>query len=117
MPFKPTDFYTLSGAAKVYNCWTDKVTKFDSSSFYNWEQDNEPVYDLEERTYLNWEHAGFHGSSVPGIIYTVSAHAVETGQVDCNRNIFADVSSAVEALPSEIRFPVLIEVANFVGMG
>ena len=117
MPFKPTDFYTLSGAAKVYNCWTGKVTKFDSSSFYNWEQDNEPVYDLEERTYLNWEHAGFHGSSVPGIIYTVSAHAVETGQVDCNRNIFADVSSAIEALPSEIRFPVLIEVANFGGMG
>ena len=117
MPFRPNDFYTLSGDANLYNCWTDKVTKFDSSSFYNWEQDNEPLYDLEERTYVNWEHAGFHGSSVPGLVFTVSADAQAAGFIDCGKNIFTDVSSAIEALPSELRFPVLIEVANYGNMG
>ena len=71
MPFNIADIYTTSGDATLFNSWTTPVTKFDPSSFYNWEQDNEPLHDLEERTYMNWEHAGFHTSTVPGMVLTV----------------------------------------------
>ena len=116
MAFYPNDFYTTSGTATVTNSWTSTVYKHDPSSFYNWEQDNEPLHDLEERTYMNWEHAGFHTSSVPGMVLTVSADTPAATLV-ASSNIFTTVSAAIEALPSDIRFPILIEIANFGYMG
>ena len=116
MPFRPYDIYTSSGSASLFNSWTTPVTKFDTSSFYNWEQDNEPIHDLEERTYLNWEHAGLHLSSVPGMVFTVSADT-PAATLAASSNIFTTVSAAIEALPTEIRFPILIEVANFGNIG
>lgn len=114
--FSPNDIYTTSGSNKLYNCWTQNVTKYTTSSFYNWEQDNEPVYDLEQRTYHNWEQLGFPTSSIPGLALVVSANtpAATTG---CNSNIFPTFSGAIAALPQVIRFPVLIEVATFGDLG
>jgi len=116
MPFKKSDIYTTSGDATLFNSWTTPVTKFDSSSFYNWEQDNEPLHDLEERTYMNWEHAGFHTSTVPGMVLSVSADT-PAATLTANPNIFTTVSAAVEAIPSDIRFPIIMEVANFGDLG
>jgi len=98
------------------HCWTDKVTKFDSSAFYNWEQDNMPVYDLEERTHYLWEKLGFPTSSIPGIALAVSADASDS-DIACNKNVFRTVSAAIAALPEMINFPVLIEIANFGDLG
>ena len=116
MVFNRFDNYTPSGSSKLYNSWTPYVSKFDTSSFYNWEQDNLPLYDLEERTYELWEQQGYPTSSVPGISLVVSADATTQGfQVDSN--IFPDVSSCIRALPKVIRFPVQIEVCNFGDLG
>ena len=111
--FQVADIYTSSGATVLQHCWTPNVTKFDSSSFYHWEQDNEPVYDLEERTYLNWEQLGFPTSSVPGLALVVSGDATSA----CNSNVFTTVSAAVAALPQVLRFPVIIEIASFGELG
>ena len=116
MAFNPNDIYTSSGSAKLYNSWTPTVAKFDTSSFYNWEQDNLPIYDLDERTYELWEYNGFVTSSVPGLALTVSADA-PAATLLANRNVFTSVSAAIAALPRVIRFPVLIEVCNFGDMG
>ena len=113
--FVKGDIYTGSGAVPVYDCWTQNVTKFDSSSFYNWEQDNEPVHDLKERTYLNWERLGFPTSSVPGMVLTVSADANISDP--CQSNIYNDLSNAIAALPERIRYPILIEVGSFGDIG
>jgi hypothetical protein len=110
------DIYTASGSNKLYHCWTDKVTKFDSSSFYNWEQDNLPLYDLDERTYYLWEQLGYPTSSIPGVALVVSADAPNAA-VACNKNIFRTVSAAIEALPQAINYPIIIEVANFGQLG
>lgn len=114
--FLKDDIYTSSGTLKLYHCWTDKVTKFDSSSFYNWEQDNLPIYDLDERTAYLWEQLGFPTSSIPGIALVVSADAPDSA-VACNKNVFKTVSAAIQALPQSINFPVLIEVASFGSLG
>ena len=114
--FLPGDIYTSSGSLKLYHCWTDKVTKFDSSAFYNWEQDNMPLYDLEERTFYLWEQLGYPTSSIPGVALVVSADATDQ-DVTCNKNIFRTVSAAIEALPQTINYPIIIEVANFGELG
>ena len=114
--FIPGDIYTASGSNKLYHCWTDKVTKFDSSSFYNWEQDNLPLYDLDERTHYLWEQLGYPTSSIPGVALVVSADAPNSA-IACNKNIFRTVSAAIEALPQTINYPILIEVANFGQLG
>jgi hypothetical protein len=117
MAFYPNDIYTSSGNVMLFNSWTPYVSKFDTSTFYNWEQDNIPLYDLEERTYELWEQGGFATSAgVPGLALTVSADAPAL-TLDQNNNIFTDVSSAIAAIPKVVRFPVLIEVANFGDLG
>jgi hypothetical protein len=111
MGFQASDVYTTSGDVKLWNSWTQNVSKYDASSFYNWEQDNLPLYDIEERTYANWEQHGFPTSCVPGFVLAVSADAT-AADLECNRNLFTTVSGAIEALPQHIRFPVVIEVAS-----
>lgn len=114
MVFSKNDFYTTSGNVQLYHCWTDKVTKFDSSSFYNWEQDNMPIYDLEERTFYLWEQLGYPTSAIPGVALVVSADA---NAAECNSNVFKTVSAAVAALPQIINYPIVMEVANFGQLG
>jgi hypothetical protein len=103
--FNSNDYYVASGSTEIQNAWTATVTKHDTSSFYNWEQDNLPIYDLEERTHQLWEKSGFPTSSIPGVSLVVSSVGPYTG------NIYPDVSSAIASLPDVIRFPVVIEVA------
>ena len=116
MPFLATDHYTASSNVKLLNSWTDTVAKFDTSSFYNWEQDNLPLYDLEERTYHMWERAGYPTSSVPGMILAVSGDATASA-LQCNPNLFTTVSGALNALPDILRFPVILEIGSFGDLG
>ena len=114
--FQASDIYTTSGDVKLWNDWTSYVSKYDASTFYNWEQDNLPLYDIEERTYENWEQHGYPTSCVGGFALVVSADA-PADSLTCNQNLFTDVSSAIEALPQHIRFPVVIEAASFKDLG
>ena len=106
MAFIPEDLYTVSAGVELYNYWNPFVTKHDSSSFYNWEEDNLPLYDVEERTDFLWERLGFPASSIPGMALCVSSSS-PTG----DNNVFTSLSAAVDALPEVIRMPTLIEVA------
>jgi hypothetical protein len=117
MAFSKDDIYTSSGTVMLQNFWTPYVSKYDTSSFYNWEQDNLPLYDLEERTHVLWEQLGFATSAgVPGLSLSVSADAPAL-TLEQNSTIFTDVSSCIAAIPKVIRFPVLIEVCNFGDLG
>jgi hypothetical protein len=117
MVFSRADIYTSSGSVMLHNAWTPYVSKYDTSSFYNWEQDNLPLYDLEERTYELWEQQGFTTSAgVPGLSLTVSAHA-GADYLAANTTIFTSLSAAIAAIPKVVRFPVLVEVCNNGDMG
>ena len=116
MVFKRQDIYTSSGTVMLQNSWAPYVAKYDTSTFYNWEQDNLPLYDLEERTYELWEQAGFPTSAVPGLSLTVSADA-PAAVLLANNTVFTDVSTCIAAIPKVVRFPVLVEVCNFGDIG
>ena len=112
MPFNQYDYYLTRGDTKLIHGsnWKDTVYKYNASSFYNWEQDNLPLYDLEDRTEFNWEQHGYAGSTVDGIQLVVSS----TGSEDTASpyQVFDSVSGALNALPRTLRFPVIIEVAK-----
>ncbi|MHC4752974.1 MAG: hypothetical protein ACYTFW_24295, partial [Planctomycetota bacterium] len=115
MAFYADDLYTASAGVTIYNYWNPYVTKHDTSSFYNWEQDNLPLYDLEERTYYLWEKFGYPLSAVPSMALLVSASVPTDSPL--SSNVFTSVSAAIEALPEVIRMPTLIEVALSGNMG
>jgi len=107
--FNSSDLYSTSGGVTIFDYWNPFVTKHDTSSFYNWEQDNLPLYDLEERTEYLWEKFGYPLSSIPGMALVVSATIPNT--LATSANIFTSVSAAIASLPEIIRMPTLIEVA------
>ena len=115
MAFIAEDLYTVSSGVRVTDYWNPYVTKHDTSSFYNWEQDNLPLYDLEERTNYIWEKLGWPTSSLPGMVLAVSSSIPANLEVSCN--FFTDLSSAVKALPEIIRMPTLIEVCTSGNLG
>ncbi len=120
MAFNANDIYVEGGNNKILHSWTPGVEKFDTSSFYNWEQDNIPLYDLEERTYYLWEKSGWPTSGSPqvsGVVFSVSADAIGTDTYANDPNLFLDLSSAINALPDVIRYPIRIEVANYGNLG
>ena len=114
MPFVEHDIYSSSAGTELYNYWNPFVTKFDSQSFYNFEQDNQPLYDLEERTFELWGKAtGYATSSLFGMPLVVSGAIPDVAGGDTmNRNVFTNLQDALDALPNVIRTPTLIEVAD-----
>ncbi len=108
MPFNPQDYYCSGGSVNLNETWAPEVTKFDTSSFYNWEQDNEPLYDLEERTDILWSRGGFVTSSLEntGVSLTVSS----TNPLNV-QNVYTNIQDAIDAIPDVIRFPIRVEVA------
>jgi hypothetical protein len=109
----PSDVYVEGGSSDLLVCWTDKVTKYDASSFYNFEQDNLPLHDLDERTHLLWERLGHPTSSITGMSFIVSGDATTA----CNPQYFTTLESCLEAMPEVINYPILIEVASFGNLG
>jgi len=112
MAFNANDYYTVVDGVKLYGYWNPFVTKFSSDSFYNWEQDNLPLYDLEERTEFLWERCGWAGSSLPGL-----ALLVEDTKEEGNNNSFDSLQDAIDALPDVIRMPIMIEVIKTGDLG
>jgi hypothetical protein len=110
----PSDVYTEGGNSDLLVCWTDKVTKYDASSFYNWEMDNLPLHDLDERTHLLWERVGHPTSSITGMSFIVSGDLVSEG---CSPHYFKSLSSCMAALPDVINYPILVEVVSFGQLG
>ena len=98
--------YSSSAGTEIFGYWNPFVTKFDSQSFYNFEEDNQPLYDLEERTHYLWEKTGYATSSLYGMPLVVSATTSLS-----NRNQFTSIQDAIDSLPDVIRTPTLIEVA------
>ena len=114
MSFNPNDLYLASGNTGLYNTWTENVPKFTPTSFYNWEQDNEPLHALDDRTSLLWERAGYPieggASSISGKVFVVSADADFVGE--SSGIIFKNLQSVFDSLPTVITYPIIIEIAS-----
>lgn len=108
MSFNIDDLYSVSGGVIAWGVWNPSVTKYGTSSFYNWEQDNLPLYDLEERTHYLWERLGYMPSSIPGMAIVVSG-SIPT-HLELSSNVVTSLEDALKLIPEIVRFPILIEV-------
>jgi hypothetical protein len=97
---------TLSGYA------FPEVHKFDASAFYNWEQDNLPILDLENRSNVLKQHLGL--ISLTGVTLTVSADAPKSAS---STGVYQTVQDALQVVPRRLNFPLLIEICSFGDLG
>ena len=83
------------------------INKYHASQFYNWEQDNIPIIDLETRTDTLGAALGLFRSYIPGVSMIVDGTDVSSS------SRYPDLSTALSLLPKTLTFPVLIEVCTY----
>ena len=93
--------------------WDEDVPKYDPSSFYNWEQDNIPLWVIEQRGDTLYRALGYPGGNPEGATFVLSS----TGHVDEGKGIYDSIDDIVERIPKRLKFPVLIEVCRYGQLG
>lgn len=101
----------LTGGPTVFKDFTPSAFKYDSSSFYNFEQDNLPVWDLEDRTNFNYFKLGASLSALSGVTYTLSSASVPSA------NVYSDIEDIIDRLPKVVTCPIVIEIAKYGDLG
>ena len=99
------DITSSGGTAISPLNFSEGVPKYDPSSFYNWEQDNIPLWVLEERGNTLWAQAGFPGGNPGGITFVLSS----LGSFDESKGIYDNIDDIIERIPKRLKFPVLVE--------
>ena len=74
---------SVGGDGTIPLAFEENVPKYDASSFYNWEQDNIPIWVLEQRGDTLYRAMGFPGGNPEGVTFTLSS----TGNFDESRGI------------------------------
>ena len=106
-----SDVSSVSGGPIIMGDYTASVFQHDSSGFYNWQQDNLPVIDLQERDTFLFKMLGAPTSAVEGMTFVVSSQAGPIGT-----NIFADMSDVVARIPKRLTFPILVELCSYASL-
>ena len=94
--------------------YVDNVAKYDPSSFYNWEQDNIPIWELEARENFLLQMAGFPGKNQTGVTMVLSSLGSET---DGSDGVYDSIEHITERIPKKLKFPILIEICAFGNLG
>ena len=93
--------------------WAASVPKYDPSSFYNWEQDNVPLWVLEQRGDTLYRAMGYPGGNPEGVTFTLSS----VGNFDESKAIYDSIEDIVERIPKRLKFPVLVEICTYGNLG
>jgi len=104
---------SVGGDGTIPLNWTQDVPKYDPSSFYNWEQDNVPLWAIEERGDTLYRAMGYPGGNPEGVTFTLSS----TGNYDESKAIYDSIDDIVERIPKRLKFPVLIEICRYGQLG
>ena len=91
----------------------EAVPKYDPSSFYNWEQDNVPLWVIEQRGDTLYRAMGYPGGNPEGVTFTLSS----IGNYDESKAIYDSIEDIVERIPKRLKFPVLIEICKYGPLG
>ena len=87
------------------------VRKYTASSFYNWEQDNVPIDDLESRTNALAANTGQLSTSIEGVTMVLSSTA------DNTLSVYDNINDILDRIPKVITFPILVELCDYGDLG
>lgn len=104
---------SIGGDGIIQLGFDDDVPKHDPSGFYNWEQDNIPLWVLERRDDTLYQALGFPGGNPAGVTMTLSS----TGSIDASRGIFDSIDDIIERIPKRLKFPVRVEICAYGNLG
>ena len=107
------DITSSGGTTVVPLSFQESVPKYDPSSFYNWEQDNIPLWVLQERGDTLWAQAGYPGGNPGGVTFVLSS----AGSFDEAQGIYDNIDDITERIPKRLKFPVLIELCSYGALG
>jgi len=102
------DLSGVSGGPVVIGDYTASVFLHDASGFYNWQQDNIPIADLQERDNFLFKMLGSPTSAVEGVTFVLSSTAG-----DPSSNIFADIEDITSRIPKRLTYPLLVELCAY----
>ena len=107
------DITASGGTAVSPLAFQENVPKYDPSSFYNWEQDNIPLWVLEQRGETLYRQLGSPGGNPGGMTFTLSS----TGYYDEALGVYDNIDDIVERIPKRLKFPVLVELCSYGALG
>jgi hypothetical protein len=87
------------------------VNKYHASQFYNWEQDNIPIDDLETRTDTLGAAIGLFEDGIAGTTMTLA-----NTEVSAN-SIYGSIDNIIKLIPKTITFPILVEITTYGNLG
>ena len=87
------------------------VQKYTASSFYNWEQDNIPIDDLETRTNTLADNIGLQTTVVAGARLTLSA---TENALD---GTFSSLGDIVARIPRILTYPLVVSLGTYGNLG
>ena len=87
------------------------INKYHASQFYNWEQDNIPIEDLESRTNTLGSALGIFGDGIDGTTMTLANTEVSA------HSVYGSLDNILKLLPKTITFPILVEVCTYGNLG
>ena len=87
------------------------VRKYTASSFYNWEQDNIPITDLETRTNSLGAAIGITETGIAGATLVLSSVA------DNANSVYDNIDDIINRIPKLLTFPLLVEICSYGSLG
>ena len=87
------------------------INKYHASQFYNWEQDNIPIDDLETRTNTLGSALGLFADNIDGTTMTLAN--TETSA----NSVYGSIDNILKLIPKTITFPILVEICTYGNLG
>ena len=87
------------------------INKYHAAQFYNWEQDNIPIDDLESRTNTLGAALGIFADGITGSTMTLANTEVSANSV------YGSLENILRLIPKTITFPILVEVCTYGNLG
>ena len=124
-----------AGGEDISEIFGTEVTKFGPEQFYNWEQDNIPIVELENRTnalYTELESSqamnstyspGVGGRAAVGGPASLSnsisggVTLVLSSVADKKNGVYTDLDELIAVIPKTVKYPTLVEICTYGNLG
>ena len=107
------DITSLGGDGVINLGFDTNIPKYDPSSFYNYEEDNIPLWSLEANDRTLYEALGSPGGNPDGVTMTLSS----TGNFDLDQGIYDSIDDIIERIPKRLKYPVRVELCAYGDLG